>query len=286
MQAIGLVSINGNIVTPDQAKISIFDRSFLFGDSVYEVTKSKNAKLEYVDQHLARLENSANLLDIPFRGLRDKIKNDLLSLNKRLNIPRAYFRIVISRGLSYSCNIGKTDTGPSIVIIAKPLAEYPKEWYSVGVDIMVSKYRRNHHRCLDPNAKSGNYLNNILALNEAKRNGYYDSLMLNLDNKIAECTTSNIWLVKEGELYTPESESGLLKGITRSIILKIAADSNIKVNLRPVTLRQLESADELFLSSSTKEIIPIKSVMTSNLSNFKIGKITKTIMNKYKSFTN
>ena len=277
-----LVSINGDIFTKDQAKISVFDRSFLFGDSVYEVTKSVNGRPQFLEEHLDRLENSAFLIDIPFRGIRNKIKNNLLSLNKKLSLDEAYFRIIITRGVSYSCNIGSTDSAPNIIIIAKKLTPYPSDWYEKGVSLMVSKFRRNHQRCLDPNAKSGNYLNNILALNEAKKAGFYDAIMLNLDNKVAESTTSNIWFIKNGIIYSPEDQSGLLKGITRKILFKVCRDMNLEVVLRPVTMRDLEGADELFISSATKEIIPVTKLRTSIDKDFKIGKLTKDLMKKYR----
>lgn len=277
-----LVSINGEIYTKENAKISIFDRSFLFGDSIYEVTKSVDHHPQFLDEHLSRLENSARLLDIPFRGMKEKIKLQLQALNQKLNVSSCYFRIIVTRGLSYNCNIGQTDSAPNIIIIAKELKDYPQDWYENGVDLMVSKYRRNHPLALDPNAKSGNYLNNILALNEAKKSGYYDAIMLNLDNKVAECTTSNIWIIKDGNIFSPENQSGLLQGITRNVLSNVIENLKLEVIFRPVTTRDLESADEVFISSATKEIIPVNKILTTQINYYQVGAITKKLMDEYK----
>ena len=210
-----LVFLNGEIKKPEEANISIFDRGFLFGDSIYEVTISINNKLLFFDEHLDRLYNSASLIDLEIEYKRDEIANYAMSLLKEFGCDNAYIRIIITRGIdNISLNPDK-NIKQNLVMIAKQAPQYEESLYKKGIYLNLAERKRNDREALDPNAKSGNYLNNILAIKEAKRNNAYDAIMENMQGEVTEGTTFNIWYVKDNHIITPHSKSGLLEGITR-----------------------------------------------------------------------
>lgn len=253
-----IVNINGEIFKPEDAKISIFDRGFLYGDSVYEVTYSEDRNLLFFDEHLDRLYNSASLLGMNIFIDRQDIVEQTLKTLKASNLDRAYIRIVLTRGETQITLDPSVSFKNNIVMIAKPQPEYPRWMYEKGIDLAIVSVLRNDKRATDPNAKSGNYLNNVMAIAEAKKLGASDAVMVNAKGDITEGSTFNIWAIKDGVVYTPPSESGLLKGITRSKVLKICKDNNLSYELKTFTPEFMLQADEVFITSSTKGIMPVK----------------------------
>ena len=254
------VNINGDIVPPERANISIFDRGFLYGDSIYEVTYSENRSLIFFEDHLNRLYNSAALLGINIFISKDEIISQSLKTLEHSNLDRAYIRIILTRG---ETEIGLDPSNSfknNLVIIVKPQPPYPDSQYEMGLKLFLSNVVRNNREALDPNAKSGNYLNNVLAIKEAKNQGFDDAIMVNGLGKITEGTSFNIWMVKDSEIFTPPVSSGLLKGITRDKVLDIAKDLNLNPHEREFEPDFLMSADEVFITSSTKGIMPIRQI--------------------------
>lgn len=251
------VNINGDIVLGDKAQISIFDRGFLFGDSIYEVTYSENGAVLFLDEHLDRLYQSAMYIDLELTLTRDQLKKELLRTLKASTYPRAYIRLIITRGTN-EINLDPTlSQENNFIIIVKPLPEYPEALYKKGLFLTISSIERNSIKSTNPRAKSGNYLNNVMALNEAKKKNADDAIMVNSNGNVTEGTTFNIWFVKDSILHTPSLNSGLLKGITRDKVINICEVNNLTLRVDTFSPSDFLDADEMFISSSTKGIMPV-----------------------------
>jgi|GEM_PF-27104 len=274
-----LVNINGTITSEFEAKISVFDRGFLYGDSVYEVTSTVAEKPLFWNEHLDRLENSARLMSMPLSFSREEISLEIkkiIDALKKTSSDECYLRLIITRGEGEIGLDPKLSTKNNLIIIAKPLQKNPTWWYEKGVGIAIVDVTRNHPRAQDPNIKSGNYLNNVLAIHQAKTKfDAFEAVMLNQEGLVAEGTTSNIWMVKNGEIKTPPNAAGLLQGITRQKILEIkGSEKNISVD-------ELKAADEIFMTSSTREVVPVTMLNGKVVGDGKPGAITKEIHQKY-----
>ncbi len=279
-----VVNLNGQVGKPEDVKISVLDRGFLLGDSVYEVTRTHNGVPLFLEEHLDRLWNSAGLIGLPVLISRPELKNEINKTLKALNCQNAYFRIVLTRGES---DVG-LDPGEAInnnlVIIAREEKEKPQWWYSQGVSLIIAQVQRNSVEAMDPNIKSGNYLNNVMAYLQAKESKAYDALMLNAKGQLTEGTTNNIWIVKKSKLMTPPVSSGLLRGITREAVLKIANEQKIECSENNFYPADLFAADEAFITSSTREIVPVTKVDNKEIGNGKPGKMTLELLQHYRNF--
>lgn len=284
------ININGDIVGPEEANISVFDRGFLFGDSIYEVTLTYDGVLYKIDEHLDRLWESASRLDMPISISRKQLTYQMLKTLKALNEERAYIRVVITRGEGEIGLDPKLAIKNNLVIITKKLPQNPTWWYESGVEMIVASVLRNPKESIDPAIKSGNYLNNVLAYQQAKKQGAFDAIMLNADGMVTEGTTSNIWIVKDGKLKTPPLAAGLLSGITRKTVLALAKENKIPVEEVNFSPDELKSADECFLTSSTKELVPITKIDEISIGSGTPGDLTKRLHKIYhrhvKEYTN
>ncbi|MBL7665695.1 MAG: aminotransferase class IV [Bacteriovoracaceae bacterium] len=274
-----LVNINGEIYPPEAANISVFDRGFLYGDSVYEVTKTIKGKCLFLEEHLDRLYNSAELIAMPVLFTRAEIKKEIEKTVKALDVDQAYVRFVVTRGITPIGLDVQTEQN-NMVIVVKEYPDYPAWWYEKGVSVCISSFLRNDPKATDPNAKSGNYLNNVLALLDARKKEFFDAVMTNKDGFITEGTTNNIWMIKNGEILTPPLKAGLLKGITRDKILDIMKKEKFKGGEKNFTPAEFLEADEAFFTSSTKGIVPICQINEKILQNTP-GPITKKLMTSY-----
>ena len=254
------VFINGLNYESAGAKISIFDRGFLFGDSIYEVCYSDKGHLLFFEDHLERLQNSARLLKMQFFISIEKITEQVMATLKKSNLEQAYLRIILTRGESIIALDPNKSFSNNLVTIARPKPSYPQDFYDSGVYLALVDTIRNDIRSVDPNAKSGNYLNNVMAIEEAKAVGAYDAIMLNKDGKVTEGTTFNIWIVKNNKIITPPIESGILAGITRKKLLELIPSLGMNAIEEEITPQQLSEADEVFITSSTRKLIPVNKV--------------------------
>ncbi len=270
-----VVNLNKKIIKAQDAKISIFDRGFLFGDSIYEVSYAFEGKVLFLDDHLQRLYNSATLLKINIDFTIDEIKEEINKTLQSISEPLIYIRIIITRGESKISLAPQADLKNNFIIIAKPLELPPKKFYEDGIKLMTSTYIRNSIQSVDPNAKSGNYLNNIMAIQEAKNYDYDDAIMLNHDNLVTEGTTFNIFCIKDDQIITPSLESGLLKGITRQKIIELCHREKFDLKLSALTLEELKGADEVFITSSTRGVMPVSKIDKQNFPK-SIAKNSKT----------
>ncbi len=277
------IYLNGSVTGPAEAKISIFDRGFLYGDSVYEVMRTSGGTLVDLERHLARLYKSAAALALgaPDEGtLREAIAATLSSARN----PESYVRLVITRG---SGEVG-LDTAlasePTLLVIAKPLTLPSEEMYRDGVSVRLVNVQRTSAKAMDPAVKSGNYLNNIMALHEAKKAGDYEAIMCDRDGLLAEGSSSNVFFVEGQRLLTPNLSVGLLAGITRQRVLEIAADLGVTVEQGRFGPERLRDAPEAFLTSSIRGVLPIAAVDGATLRDGAPGPIGGAIMKAYASF--
>lgn len=279
-----VVSINGKIMFKEDAKISVFDRGFLYGDSVYEVIRTYQGIPFLLQEHLDRLWHSASKLDMAFSFDENHIVKEVNTCLGELGQESAYIRIIVTRGQG-PLQLDPVSAGANnVVVIAKEFKAYPKEWYDNGVNILISHVERTSIRAIDPNIKSGNYLNNIMAFIHAKKQKAFDAIMLNNEGFITEGTTHNIWVVKNGRAYTPPLHAGILEGITRKTILILAKKNGIEVEQKNMTAEELINADECFMTSTTKEVIPVTQVNNAPIGTGEPGVITSQLHSLYRDF--
>lgn len=280
-----LVSVNGVVSAPEEAKISVYDRGFLFGDAVYEVTRSYDGILFAAEEHLARLRRSAEAIGLDLGKTDLQILAEMYQLAAMLKSSPIYIRLQVSRG---SCAPTQVSIKPSNSTVANyvyylhPLKDWPAELYTNGIRLGVSQHLRNDKRALDPNIKSGNYLNNILGLLDTAE--YFDDcIFLNSRQEITEGSTFNLFLVKDGCVITPPDALDLLQGITRQIVISLCKKMGVEVIHKSFGLEDVALADEVFITSSTKEIMPVASVGTI-LKSPTQPKITMSLATAYKDY--
>jgi branched-chain amino acid aminotransferase len=271
------VYVNGRFVDRAEAMVSVFDHGFLYGDGIYETLRAYDSRFFLLSKHLSRLRRSADLigLDLP---IPEKDWPALLHEALRRNALRdAYLRITISRGEG---EIGLDPTlcpRPTVVIMAKPRLSYPDHLYDQGVSLAVVGVRRNLNTALPPRIKSLNFLNNILAKQEASRAQAFDGLMLNADGHLTECSASNLFFIRGGRLYTPSLECGILDGITREVVLMLAREQQISIEEGAYRLDALLGAQECFLTNTSMELMPVRSVDGQAIADGKPGPLTRQL---------
>ncbi len=273
------IYVNGNIVSEEEAFVSVLDHGFLYGDGVYETMRSYVGIVFKFQDHLKRLFRSASLigLDIPMTD--EDLKAAVYETMKANDLKEAYIRITVSRGpgpIGLDPGLCKA---PTIVIIVREFRSYAIDLYKEGVKLIVARTRRNLKEALDPRIKSLNFLNNILAKREATAAGAYDALMLNHANKLTECTVSNIFFVKDGKLCTPSVECGILDGITRSHVIKLAGKADMPFREDEFTLDYFYKASEVFITNTTMEIMPVSRVEHRA---FRVGEATLNLLRLYR----
>lgn len=277
------VYLNDKIIPAAEAKISIFDHGFLYGDGIYETLRVYDGVVFLLDEHLERLYRSAMLigLDIPkdVAGIKAAIY-DTLQAN---NLRNAYVRLTISRGEGEIGLDPALCKKPTFIVIAKELAEYPRAYYEEGIRIIIPVVKRNCREALNPQIKSLNFLNNILAKIEAKKADAYEAVMTNVAGHLAEGTICNIFFVKDGVLCTPSIECGILDGITRSLVLDLALRNDITTKEGAFTPAELYKASEVFITNTTMEVMPVSRVDDVQ---YKVGEVAKLLHTKYRQEVN
>jgi branched-chain amino acid aminotransferase len=271
------IYLNNRFVSKEEAKISVFDHGFLYGDGVFETLRAYHGKFLMLSEHIARLEQSAARLHIAMPVKRSRLSAivaESLELNK---LTDAYLRITVSRGqgeIGLDPALCKT---PTLVVIAKPFEPYPESFYTDGVAVAVVQTRRNLPEALPPHVKSLNYLNNILAKMEATALGAYDAVLLNHHGEVTEGTTSNVFVALGGRLLTPAHDCGILVGITRNLVLQLARELEIPTEETQLTAADLPIADECFLTNTTVEVLPVTQVDGQKIGDGRPGEITRRL---------
>jgi branched-chain amino acid aminotransferase len=279
------IYISGKLVPREDAKISVFDHGLLYGDGVFEGLRSYGGKVFRLQQHVERLYNSAKAiwLTIPLspNEMGDAI-NDTVRAN---DVDDGYIRAVVTRGAGSLGLDPNKCSNPQIIIIADAIALYPPELYEQGLEIVSVSVMRTHPAALNPRIKSLNYLNNILAKIEGLQAGCIEALMLNHKGEIAECTGDNIFLVRKGTLYTPPIDAGILEGVTRDAVIELAQAAGIEVREVPLTKHDVYIADEVFLTGTAAEVIPVVKVDSRTIGSGKPGPMTLDLMQRFHALT-
>lgn len=273
-----LIYLDGKLVPKEQAVVSVFDHGFLYGDGVFEGIRVYDGNLFRLEEHIARLYESAKTiaLEIPMtqEEMIQATANTVAANEKR----DAYIRLVVSRGPGdLGIDPAKCNRA-TVVIMVATIALFPEEFYQKGVNLITASVRRIPMESLDPRVKSLNYLNNILAKLEAKNAGCLEAVMLNHHGLVAECTTDNIFMVKNGVLKTPDLMQGALAGITRAAVLDLARERSIETQETVMALHDLYNADECFLTGTGAEIVPVVGIDGRKIDDAKPGPMTKTLL--------
>jgi branched-chain amino acid aminotransferase len=276
-----LVSFDGRLLPPARARISVFDRGFLYGDSIYEVLRTYGGRPFELPAHLKRLGRSAQLiglrLPLPAAAFQRRIEAALRAARNR----ESYVRVIVTRGEGPIGLDPALAVRPHVLVIVRPLHAPPAEIYRRGVSVSVVDVRRNLRQAIDPAAKTGNYLNNVLALREARARGGYEALMLDARGRVAEGSTSNVFAVFGARVVTPPLD-GILAGVTRGLVLALTGRLGLEArerSLRPVDLRR---ADELFLTSTLRELVPIVRVDGRRVGSGTPGPITLRLLEAFR----
>jgi branched-chain amino acid aminotransferase len=273
-----LVHLNGKLIPAKEALISVFDHGFLYGDGVYETMRVYDGVTFMIDEHLKRLYRSASMIGLTIPVEINSLKNYIYDTLIANSLKEAFVRLTISRGYGPIGIDPDLCHNPTIVIIAQEMREYPKSLYERGISLIISETRRNLKEALNPQIKSLNFLNNILAKIEAKKKGAYDAIMLNVRGKITESTISNIFFYKENVLCTPSPDCGILDGITRGIIIEIAKRDGLTVHEGEFTKEDIYSADEVFITNTTLEVMPVSRIDNKE---YLVGNITGLLHKAY-----
>ncbi len=277
--------MNGELVPKSQAKVSVFDHGFLYGDGVFEGIRSYNGRVFMLDEHLDRLYESAKSIWLTIPMTKEQMKEAILQTLRANNLKDAYIRVVVSRGEGDLGLDPRKCPKPNIIIITDRIELFPKELYERGIEMVTVSVRRNSPQALNPNIKSLNYLNNILAKIEAINAGKPEGLMLTLDGYVAEGTGENIFIVKGGNLLTPPAYMGILKGITRGVVMKLAQEMGIQVREEVLTLHDVYNADECFITGTAAEIVPVVKLDGRIIGEGAPGPITKALIQKFRAYT-
>ncbi len=279
------VYINGKLYDKDDAKISVYDHGLLYGDGVFEGIRSYGGKVFRLKEHLDRLWDSAKAiwLEIPIsKAEMAKVIEDTLKVN---GIQDGYIRAVVTRGCGTLGLDPNECSDPQVIIIADRISLYPDELYQKGLEIVTVSTMRNHPAALSSRIKSLNYLNNILAKIEGLQAGCIEALMLNHKGEVAECTGDNIFAVRAGLIRTPPCEAGILEGITRDVVIGLARDAGFEVLEVPLTKHDIYIADEVFLTGTAAEVVPVVKIDSRSIGNGTPGKITRNLIARFKKLT-
>ncbi len=280
----GFASINGAVLPVEEARVSVLDNGFAFGDSVYEVLRTYGGRAFEPGRHFRRLRASAARLGIPVPGSDASLLAQVDALLARTRDPESYIRIVVSRGLGDCSYDFDRVQGPTMVMIQKSLPPHPAWHYETGIKVAAVDVRRNHPRALDPAIKSSNLLNNILAVREARSRGAEEPILLNQEGFVAEGASTNVFLVRGGGVATPPLSAGILAGITREVVLELLPTLGIPFREEPLRLPDLLGADEVFITSTTREIVPVARVDDTAIGEGRPGPLTRRVLEAFRSY--
>jgi branched-chain amino acid aminotransferase len=277
-------SVNGSVVPAAEARVSVLDNGFTFGDAVYETLRTYGGRPFELRRHLTRLRASAARLGFGIPPDDVELGRQLGALLERAGNPESYIRLIVSRGVGDISYHFDRVAGPTIVMVVKPLEPFPDASYLDGIEVAVVEIRRNHPSALDPAIKSCNLLNNILAVREAQARGAEEALLLNDRGELAEGSSTNLFVVKDGSVRTPPLAAGILAGITRDVLFGLFQEQHLPFREEPILLETLRSADEAFVTSSTREAMPIRTVDGRPVGDGRPGPVTRKIIAAFRAY--
>lgn len=279
------VYITGKLVDKDQATVSVYDHGFLYGDGVFEGIRVYGGKVFLLKEHIDRLYESARAIRLEIPMTKADLTAAVNSTVAANALSEGYVRLVVSRGAGSLGLDPRRTANPQVVIIADTITLYPAEMYENGLKLITASTLRNHPQALSARIKSLNYLNNILAKIEGIDAGCVEALMLNHKGEVAECTGDNIFIVTRGVLKTPPVDAGILEGITRNAVIRLAQEAKIPVAETTLLRHDLYIADECFLTGSAAEVIPVSSLDGRPIGDGKPGPITRDLLERFKKLT-
>ncbi len=276
------VNIDSKLHGRDDARVSVFDHGFLFGEGVYEVLRTFEQRPFLYPEHIRRLHASAAriALESPVSDatLLDRIRETMAAAGLE---GEAYIRVLLTRGVGEIVYDPASAPHPTLVIIVKPHADPPPNALSDGVRLALVSVVRNHPGSVDPAIKSNNLLNNALAMQQAYREGAFEALMKNHRGELCECAQSNVFVVRDGVLQTPPAEAGLLVGVTRNFVIELAASIGVPVEERALHEPDLTHVQEAFITSTTRDIVPVVQVGTYTIGAGTPGPVTRRLMQAF-----
>lgn len=270
-----LVSIAGVHHAPEDAKVSVYDRGFLYGDSVFETVRTYGGKPFALSEHMERLERSAERVGIEMPISKEAFAGEVISAVEAAGNDESYVRAMLTRGSGPMGLDPSVSLVPLRVILVEPLKTLPETMYEDGVGVVLVRTDRASDAA--EGAKVGNYLASVLALAEARKAGAHEALIINRHGEVAEGTTSNLFLVRGGTLVTPPVDAGILAGITRAYVLEAAHAQGIEVELGKVRPKHLRDADEVFISSSIRELLPVVFIDGRPVGDGRPGPVTRRL---------
>jgi branched-chain amino acid aminotransferase len=277
------IFLNGKIISDADANISSADRGFLYGDGIYETLRSYSGKPFKLSDHLERMRHSAKQLRISFSYTNEDIGKWINELIERNCSQDAYIRITLSRGSGGGRLQMDDNIEPTTLIQVKPFSPYDSKLYDEGMSLVVSDYKRST-TCPISRYKSTNLLQSILRKEEANKKSAHEAIILDTDGYVAECVVSNIFMVSGGSVITPSLDTNILPGITRIMVLDICKNSGIPIDEEHFKIDVLIKADEVFITNSLMEIMPVSRIDDCKIGNSVTGRITQQLMNAYKRF--
>ena len=272
------VYLNGRFVNGDRAMVSVFDQGFLYGDGIYETFRSIGDRLYQFPQHFDRLVQSAAALSYPLAFTRQELEEILLELRRRNGLADAYYRIMVTRGKGQVGFLRNLDNDLTCLVIGREFQGFDPACYREGIALKVAETRRNAPEAINPKIKSISNLNSLLGKLEAKAANAFEVIMLNNKGDICEGSASNIFWTRNRWVFTPDASTGLLEGVTRSTIMRLCEE---KLNLRVVTgefrLQDLKFSDEVFISSTSLEVMPVVKVDNFMINQGQVGPIAQEL---------
>jgi branched-chain amino acid aminotransferase len=277
------VNVNGRITPECEAVISVFDHGFLYGEGVYETMRTYHGRPFLFDRHMGRMRRSAGMIELPLPFSNEELAAQIRATQDAAKLDgEAYIRVLVTRGVGELTYDLKATPNPSIVIIVKPQIDPPADAYEKGVRVVIVDIVRNHPATVNPMIKSNNLMNSALAMQQAIRSNAFEGVMRNYKGELTECTTANLFMVKNSVALTPPLEAGLLPGITREFLFDIGKDAGVEVAETVLVDDDLFRADEAFLTSTTRELVPIVTVNDRMIGNGRPGPVTRKLLNAFR----
>lgn len=281
-----VIYLNGKLIPASEASISVCDHGFLYGDGVFEGIRAYSRRVFKLREHISRLYEGAKAICMEIPMTQEEFVQNVLSVVRENDVVDGYIRVNVSRGNGLGLNPVVCKT-PNVLIMTSQLALYPEEMYKNGLHIATSSTRVPSPMSIEPRVKlTGKYICNIMAKLEANRLGAGEALMLNAQGYVAECTGDNIFIIKDGKIHTPPSAAGILEGITRNTVMDLARQGGYEVFESWMTIYDIYSADECFLTGTAAEVIPVVAVDGRQIGNGKVGSTTTKLINAYRTLVN
>ncbi len=276
------IYVDGKFFAEADAKVSVFDHGLLYGDGIFEGIRFYNGRVFRLEEHLQRLWDSARSICLEIPMTMTEMTEALLETIRQNDLRDGYIRLVVTRGVG---NLGLNPAQckkPSVIIIVAQIALYPESVYKSGLTVVTVATRRTNPASLNPAVKSLNYLNNVMARIEANLANADEALMLNDQGNVAECTADNVFVIKNGQIFSPPISAGALRGITRSVAFEIAAELGIKITETNITRHDVFIADECFLTGTAAEVIPVIKADGRPIGNGRPGPISTRMIARFR----